>query len=35
VIGVNFAVLSDFSGSNFAVPILRAASMLENVKAAR
>jgi DNA-binding response OmpR family regulator len=29
VIGVNFAVLSDFSGSNFAVPILRAASMLE------
>jgi DNA-binding response OmpR family regulator len=28
VIGVNFAVLSDFSGSNFAVPILRAASML-------
>jgi Trypsin-like peptidase domain len=24
VIGVNFAVLSDFSGSNFAVPILRA-----------
>jgi S1-C subfamily serine protease len=29
VIGVNFAVLSDFAGSNFAVPILRAASMLE------
>ena len=35
VIGVNFAVLSDFSGSNFAVPILRAASILEKVKAAR
>jgi S1-C subfamily serine protease len=32
VIGVNFAVLSDFSGSNFAVPILRAASMLEASK---
>jgi S1-C subfamily serine protease len=32
VIGVNFAVLSDFSGSNFAVPILRAASMLETSK---
>jgi S1-C subfamily serine protease len=29
VIGVNFAVLSDFSGSNFAVPISRAARMLE------
>jgi hypothetical protein len=29
---VNFAVLSDFSGSNFAVPILRAASMLEASK---
>ena len=32
VIGVNFAILSDFSGSNFAVPILRAASMLESVR---
>jgi DNA-binding response OmpR family regulator len=32
VIGVNFAVLSDFSGSNFAVPISRAASMLETSK---
>ncbi len=28
VIGVNFAILSDFSGSNFAVPISRAAGML-------
>ena len=27
VIGVNFAILSDFSGSNFAVPIAHAASM--------
>jgi S1-C subfamily serine protease len=32
VIGVNFAVLSDFSGSNFAVPISRAASMVETSK---
>ncbi|HWX36938.1 MAG TPA: trypsin-like peptidase domain-containing protein [Steroidobacteraceae bacterium] len=32
VIGVNFAILSDFSGSNFAVPILRAAGMLEASK---
>jgi S1-C subfamily serine protease len=32
VIGVNFAVLSDFSGSNFAVPISRAATMLETSK---
>ena len=32
VIGVNFAVLSSFSGSNFAVPISRAASMLETSK---
>jgi S1-C subfamily serine protease len=32
VIGVNFAILSDFSGSNFAVPILRAASILEGAK---
>lgn len=29
VIGVNFAILTDFAGSNFAVPILRAAKMLE------
>ncbi len=29
VIGVNFAILSGFSGSNFAVPISRAAKMLE------
>jgi S1-C subfamily serine protease len=28
VIGVNFAILSDFSGSNFAVPISRAAKIL-------
>jgi serine protease Do len=32
VIGVNFAVLSNFSGSNFAVPISRAASLLETSK---
>jgi DNA-binding response OmpR family regulator len=32
VIGVNFAILSDFSGSNFAVPILRAAGILEGSK---
>lgn len=32
VVGVNFAVLADFSGSNFAVPISRAAGMLANVK---
>jgi DNA-binding response OmpR family regulator len=32
VIGVNFAILSDFTGSNFAVPILRAASLLEAQK---
>jgi DNA-binding response OmpR family regulator len=32
VIGVNFAVLSDFSGSNFAVPIARAAGLLETSK---
>lgn len=35
VIGVNFAILSGFSGSNFAVPIARAAKMLESGKAAR
>jgi S1-C subfamily serine protease/DNA-binding NarL/FixJ family response regulator len=29
VIGVNFAILSGFSGSNFAVPISRAAKILE------
>ena len=28
VIGVNFAILSDFSGSNFAVPIARAARIV-------
>ena len=28
VIGVNFAILSDFSGSNFAVPISRAATVV-------
>jgi DNA-binding response OmpR family regulator len=28
VIGVNFAILSDFSGSNFAVPIARAAKIV-------
>src|SRR6266446_2358985 len=35
VIGVNFAVLSDFSGSNFAVPISRAASLLATAKPAQ
>jgi S1-C subfamily serine protease len=35
VIGVNFAILPGFSGSNFAVPISRAASMIAPVKAAR
>jgi len=35
VIGVNFAVLSDFSGSNFAVPISRAASLLATPKSAQ
>ena len=34
VIGVNFAILSDFSGSNFAVPIARAAKMVETSKSA-
>jgi S1-C subfamily serine protease len=29
VIGVNFAILSGFAGSNFAVPISRAANMVE------
>jgi DNA-binding response OmpR family regulator len=32
VIGVNFAILAGFSGSNFAVPISRAAKMLETSK---
>jgi serine protease Do len=35
VIGVNFAILSDFSGSNFAVPISRAAKLLETPKSAQ
>jgi DNA-binding response OmpR family regulator len=35
VIGVNFAILSSFSGSNFAVPIARAAKMLETSKSAQ
>lgn len=35
VIGVNFAILSDFSGSNFAVPISRATSMLATAKSAQ
>jgi DNA-binding response OmpR family regulator len=35
VIGVNFAILSSFSGSNFAVPISRAAKMLETSKSAQ
>jgi DNA-binding response OmpR family regulator len=34
VIGVNFAILSGFSGSNFAVPISRAAKILETSKSA-
>jgi DNA-binding response OmpR family regulator len=33
VIGVNFAILSGFSGSNFAVPISRAANMVPAPKA--
>jgi DNA-binding response OmpR family regulator len=35
VIGVNFAILSDFSGSNFAVPIARAAKLVETSKSAQ
>ena len=35
VIGVNFAILTNFSGSNFAVPISYAAKMLEIPKTAR
>jgi len=34
VIGVNFAILSDFSGSNFAVPIGRAAKIVAASKSA-
>jgi DNA-binding response OmpR family regulator len=34
VIGVNFAILSGFSGSNFAVPISHAAKMLEKTESA-
>lgn len=34
VIGVNFAMLSGFSGSNFAVPISHAVKMLEETKSA-
>lgn len=35
VIGVNFAILSGFSGSNFAVPISRAAGMIARPGAAK
>jgi serine protease Do len=35
VIGVNFATLSGFSGSNFAVPISHAAEMLEGTRSAQ
>ena len=35
VIGVNFAMLTSFSGSNFAVPISHAVKMLERTKTAR
>jgi DNA-binding response OmpR family regulator len=35
VIGVNFAILSSFSGSNFAVPISRAANMVATAKSAQ
>jgi DNA-binding response OmpR family regulator len=35
VIGVNFAILSGFSGSNFAVPISRAAKILETSKSGK
>jgi DNA-binding response OmpR family regulator/S1-C subfamily serine protease len=35
VIGVNFAILAGFSGSNFAVPISRAAKMVETSKSAQ
>jgi S1-C subfamily serine protease len=35
VIGVNFAILSGFAGSNFAVPISRAAKMVETSRSAQ
>jgi S1-C subfamily serine protease len=35
VIGVNFAILSGFSGSNFAVPIARAAKILETSRSGK
>ena len=35
VIGVNFAILSDFTGSNFAVPISRAAKIVAASKSAQ
>jgi S1-C subfamily serine protease len=35
VIGVNFAILSDFSGSNFAVPIAHAVKMIVTPKSAQ
>jgi DNA-binding response OmpR family regulator len=35
VIGVNFAILSGFSGSNFAVPISRAAKILETSRSGK
>ena len=35
VIGVNFAILSDFTGSNFAVPIAHAAKMLQTSRSAQ
>jgi DNA-binding response OmpR family regulator len=35
VVGVNFAMLSGFSGSNFAVPIAHAAKMLNTSKSAK
>ena len=35
VIGVNFAILSDFTGSNFAVPISRAAKIVATSKSAQ
>ena len=35
VIGVNFATLSGFSGSNFAVPVSHAMEMLQGIKSAK
>ena len=35
VIGVNFAILSDFSGSNFAVPIAHATKLLQTSRSAQ